>query len=259
MIPEYITLERAVSSFKNSPTPENAQMLRERMMSATYYLYLHPSLLERRNQQAREQALDDAINRRFGSLPLLLLDTHSEAGLILPVFTSRSEAEKSPFPGVQDLIEIGFPELYSLVQSSRHTNNLLLNPEGDAIAFARNQFLDSFVLSQMDVREESEEADCIATFVQGRRDADPTALKTLLHEARRDGSISRLWLTKQMDNGRFVRWFLVVDTDAQRADSHQRLAAQFLQACGRGSAGICYADAPMAADIVARLEPVYRR
>lgn len=260
MTTELITLERAIANFKNNQTQKNAELLIHLLKEGTFYLLLHPSLLQPGHEEERKEVEASIRSGTVQNVPILLFNTGSEAGTILPVFTNRTEMEKFPDAANFAAVQITFPALYLLTSSRESIDNLLLNPEGNAMAFNREQFLQSFQIPKQEVKEEELKAGTTLRLEQGLKQVSNKTLRTMKKTAARYPEIEELWIARRLDeDGSLHSWLLVVDARTKREDSHRELAQAFLQSVGKGSAAICYADEEAAKDIVEQFEPAYTR
>lgn len=249
-----LTLERAITNFKTNQTARNAGRLIALLRKSTYYLLLPASLMEDHQAPRRAQIEEQIRQAEFEQVPVLLFDTETEAGKILPVFTNRQEMNR--FPDVSDYaaIQVTFPALYLLVSGHDQMDNLLINPEGNALAFGRDEFLQGFSAAD----DPDRRADpAVLESRDGRSLAALEAVEALKRKAAEDPDVKTVWLAQQRLEDQSLRWFLVADSTAPAR--LPELARTFLQAQGGGSAGICLIHDPEALDIPADLDPVYQR
>lgn len=250
---DYMSLERIIKNFNNNPTEANASLLQERMQEASYLVLLKKDSLE---GMVEKPAMD--ITR----LPALTINTHSEAGIILPVFTNKKEAERYEDGMASAAANIPFTMLYSLLKSNPQIQSLIINPEGDAIAFDAKQFLSFFAKAQSEShQEEIEEGSVITT--DNRIDmAGEEAFYALAREASHFDEIEAIWVARQLDHGKFTRWFFVVDSPLKSENRYQSLMIRFLSNLDKNlptQAALVYADEEAGAGIAEKMEPVYRK
>ncbi|MEY8309471.1 SseB family protein [Erysipelotrichaceae bacterium 51-3] len=256
-----ITLERAIANFKKNSTPENAQRLITLIKEGTFYLLIHPSLMRPENAKKRQEVEEQIRQGHVEKLPLLLFNTESEAGTILPVFTNRNEMAKFPDSQKMAAIQVTFPPLYLLVKSQPKIDNLLINPEGHAIAFNREQFLQSFDIGSIKTVEDSFKPGTVAHFEQGINEISPKGKRLLIEAAIRHPEIEALWIVRQLRTDTNHRWFVILDVkpEDQHHDTHTLMLDAFLRTLSEEEAGMMYADNEAARDVVSLFEPLYRR
>ncbi|MBF0578586.1 SseB family protein [Erysipelotrichaceae bacterium RD49] len=259
-MPKQVTLERSIANFKTNPTPDNAKVMIDLLKEGFFYLLIHPSLMRPENAQKRQEIEEKMRQGHVEQLPLLLFNTDSQAGTILPVFTNRKEMQKFPEVAKYAAIQITFPPLFLMVQNQPKIDNLLLNPEGNAIAFNREQFLQTFAMASAQVMEESFDAGTTVKF-QPVDQLDDKSLQVLRQMGEHFSEVEALWVVWQILEDGSKRWFVIADVkpEFQRKDGHTLIAQMFLRTLNDASAGMMYADSEAAKDIVTTFEPIYRR
>lgn len=259
-MPKQVTLERSIANFKTNPTPSNAKVMIDLLKEGFFYLLIHPSLMRPENAEKRAEIEEQMRNGHVEKLPLLLFNTDSQAGTILPVFTNRKEMEKFPEVAKYAAIQVTFPPLFLMVQNQPKIDNLLLNPEGNAIAFNREQFLQTFAMASAEVMEESFDAGTTLKF-QAVDTLDSKSEQVLVQMAEHFPEVEALWVVQQVLEDESKRWFIIVDVkpELQRKDGHTQIAQMFLRTLNDAAAGMMYANSEAAKEIITKLEPLYRR
>lgn len=256
---ETITLERAIANFKTNQTPENARILIDRLQENTYFLLLHPSLLEKENASKRRQIAQEVSQGIMKDVPVLLIKTETEAGTILPVFTSRQQLAKYPGAAKLDAIQIPFAALYLQIKNNEKIGSLIVNPEGNAIAFGRDQFLASFTPSIPSVEEKAFEAGTVLHFEDASKQLAPVSLKAIRKAAKRFNEINAVYAAKMVDDDGKRTWFFVIDADTRQPDGHSAILEAFLPTVGLRQAGMCYSTDELASGICEKFAPIYRK
>ncbi len=254
-----ITLERAIANFKTNQTPENARILIERLQDNTYYLLLHPSLLEKENEQKRMEIAREVSQGVMKDIPVLLIKTETDAGTILPVFTSRQQMAKYPGATKLDAIQIPFAALYLQIRENPKIGSLIINPEGNAIAFARDQFLASFSPSVPSLEEREFEAGSNLHFEDASRQLSPLSQKAIRKAAKRFDDIQAIWAAKLVQEDGKRTWFFVIDAKNHRPDGHSAVLEAFLPTVGLREANMAYAGDELTAGIEKKFAPVYKK
>lgn len=240
-----LTPERLIANFKNNSTQSNARKLLDGLQSAA--LIVPVASIPEPGQS------DDTIQ-------VLVLDTKSEAGKVLPVFTNNDEAEKFAAGKSLACARIPFTSLLNILENSQTIDNVIFNPEGNAIAFGRVPLLHSMNRKATQASVEVFDKDTTMIFRDGRSVIKPEHLDRLVRLAGTWKDIESLWLAIRFENGLPSSWMLVVSTPAPRSDGHALLAKNFMEGFEKSfPAAIVYSDDPIAKDIVARFEPIYTK
>lgn len=256
MIPEYISIEALIRGFKADSTPENARRLQKRMVKVDYFLPLHPALI---GQEADQKTVRDGLAKGWTkSVPLLLMDTKTSAGKVLPVFTNKEELEELRRTQSFPYAKVSFETLFDILRDTPQIKSLLINPSFDPILFNRQALLETFgnAIVQSGIEEFPE--DTIVTFTQAKDQAPKAAAAMLLQDVSRDREIRTVWLARQ-ENSEQSRWMIVLDAKVRRPNVQCEIVSRFLKHCGQGSAAMCYAEDAMARDITENFEPFFTR
>ncbi len=252
-----MSLEASIARFKANPSSEQGQELLALLKQGRYFILLHPSVFQdtlirkRVEKQIQEQQLE--------KLPILTFHTQTQGGTIFPVFTSFEELQKFPTQSPCPHIEVSFQGLYDLVQVHPNIENILLNPEGDALAFPRQQFLERFISTAQgqQLKEKTLPQEFTTQLEQGSRKAGTRALKALSKAALKFPEISKIWVLRQSDDD--SSWILVLESEQEAQQLHADILRSFLGQTQALSGAICYTSYTPIVEILDNFQPAYIR
>lgn len=251
-----MSLETSIAQFKANPSSEQAQELLALLKQGHYFILLHPSIFQ--DIAIRKRVEKQIQEQRLEKLPILTFHTKTQGGTIFPVFTSFEELQKFPTQSPCPHIEVSFQGLYGLVQVHPHIENIMLNPEGDALAFPRQQFLEYFASAQgQQLKAEDLPQEFMAHLEQGSRKAGTRAIKALNKAALKFPEIAKIWVLRQSNED--SSWILVLESEQERQQVHAEILRSFLSQIEALSGGICYTSYTPILEVLDTFQPAYIR
>ncbi len=249
-----MSLETSIAQFKVNSSFEQGQELLALLKQSHYFILLHPSLYQ--DALMRKRVEKQIQNQHLENLPILMFHTKTQGGTIFPVFTSLEELQKFPTEVPCPHLEVNFQGLYRLIQSHPQIENIMINPEGDSLAFPRRQFLDHLAPDQLKTETLSQEFR--AQLEQGARKAGSKAIKALNKAALQFPEISKIWVLSQPQEADFS-WLLVLESEEEHQQAHADLLRRFLTQTQAGSGGICYTSYTPILEVLDNFQPAYLR
>lgn len=251
-------LEQSIAQFKANPSSENSQELLTLLKESHYFILLHPAVFQ--DSLIRQQVEKQIQQKKLENLPILMFHTKTQAGSIFPVFTSLEELHKFPNQSSYPQIEVDFRGLYELIQVHPTIENIMLNPEGDSLAFPRQQFLDRFSSAVQGQLIEAHEfpSEFKANLEQGVRKAGTKVIKALNKSALHYPEISKIWVLRQPEEEKFS-WLLVLESEIPPQQAHGNLLQELLVQTNSLSGAMCYTSYSPILEVLDNFQPAYVR
>lgn len=246
----------AMRRFIEESTPENAAQLQEAMQASSYFLpldaALSKTLLDTKSAAALQQ---DAIPVRIS-----LIDG---GGRTLEIYTAREELPARADEQGMGAAEVSAPVLFDLLsrlQQEQRLDSVLFNPEGDAMAFPLQGFLDFFMPAQSPEAQEKEhtfDEDTVLSFSNALHSADGVLLRLLRKAGRQNQPVQALWLADVLQPAP-MDFLLVAKSDKKDPKLLKRVLSELKGQLKHARVGLVFSDDPLAAYVIS-FEPVYAK
>lgn len=246
----------AIRRFIEDSSTENAAALQDAMQASSYFLLL--------DSQTSKDVLDDksAAPLLQESIPVRI-SLIEGGGRTLEIFTGRNELPKKATVESLGAAEVSAPILFDLLSSlhqQKRLDSVLFNPDGDAMAFPLEGFLDFFAPAKAAEPAEAEhefKEDTVLSFSNALESADGTLLRQLRRAGRITPQIEKLWLAAVMQPAP-MDVLLVAESTKDDPKILKRVLSEVRSVLKNRRVGLVFSTDPMAADIVS-FEPVFAR
>lgn len=249
-----MNLEQSIEQFKANPyDSKNRNTLLRLLVESEYFILLHPSALQKRTKNQIEKRVTKGI---VEDLPLFAFYLNQEP--FFPVFTSQKELSLFPGSVFYPSIRVSFESLYLLIKTYPTIQTILVNPEGELLAFERSQFLKSFSFTIGTLETSQLSSIDLRSLEQGREKVKGNLRKNFFKMVYRFPEIRKIWLLKEPLNeeGNFA-WLLVIESDKENHEAHSNFLR--LLSSPLGKVGMCYTSYESIRRVVRKFHPIYIR
>lgn len=253
-----MSLEHCIKQFKANPNDlQTGQALFQLLTKSQYFVLFQSSTSQNFTKSQVEKLVKIG---QVEKLPILTFHTHLNKEPIFPVFTSLQELSLFPESFSYLALQVSFESLYFLIKTHPYIQTVLLNPEGDALAFERTQFLKSFSFIFGTLESSELSSSYLTKLEQGRGKLNNQTLKNLIKMAQRFLEIKKIWILKEsQENGKEgkLSWLLVIESEKENQEAHADLLRLLLPEIGK--VGICYTSYSPIQEVLKSFHPVYIR
>ena len=246
----------AIRRFIENASPENAALLQEAMQASSYFLML--------DKQTSQELLDsknaDVLKQESIPVRIALIEG---GGRTLEVFTAKEELPAKASVEAMGAAEVSAPVLFDLISSlcrQKRLDSVIFNPEGDAMAFPAEGFLEFFAPADSVKQEETEhefQEDTVLSFSNALQSADGALLRQLRRAGRVTPQVEKLWLAEVMQPAA-MDVMLVAESAKEDPKILKRVLSEVRNALKNRRVGLVFSTVPMAADIIS-FDPVFAR